>query len=366
MNCKYFGICASCILDFSYEEQVAYKKKFIKDKFKEFFDGEFEFFPSKTTHYRTRAEFGIFHQGGESYYTMNGISQRRVFIDECLKVDEKIAEAMPKILEKIKNNNALRNKIFGIEFISTSKDLMAILLYHKDINTIKDDLNALYKEFCFKLLARSRGKKLCFGDENLNDELLINGKVYKYCFDSNAFIQPNKEINQKMISWAMECVENGDDFLEMYCGHGNFTIPLSFKFKNVLATEISKSSIKNAIINAKNNNANNLKFVRISSEELMQAFAKTRDFSRLEGVNLDEYKFSHILVDPPRAGLDDSVIEFITKYENIIYISCNPQTLHENLSKISKSHKIEKFAIFDQFVHTKHIECGVFLKKIKG
>ncbi|EAK1829845.1 tRNA (uridine(54)-C5)-methyltransferase TrmA, partial [Campylobacter jejuni] len=54
----------------------------------------------------------------------------------------------------------------------------------------------------------------------------------------------------------------------------------------------------------------------------------------------------------------------IKKYENIIYISCNPITLKENLKELSLTHRVEEFALFDQFANTPHLECGVFLSKV--
>ena len=100
----------------------------------------------------------------------------------------------------------------------------------------------------------------------------------------------------------------------------------------------------------------------MDADELMSAFKKEREFNRLKNVNLDDFNFTHILVDPPRAGLSDSVMDFIKNYENIIYISCNPTTLKQNLTNLCKTHKVVKFAIFDQFANTNHIECGVLLK----
>ena len=365
--CKHLQICNGCSLNIPYLEQVEYKKNKIKTLFSEFYNGNFEFFKTLEAGYRNRAEFGLFHDKNELYYTMTSNNKERVFIETCPKMDEKIVFLMRQILPKIKENSNLKNKIFGIEFVATKYDIMAILLYHKDIFEIKDDLQKLANLLQIKLIARSKGRKLVFNDEILSDELIVYGKKFKYNFEAEAFIQPNKFTNEMMISWAFNNIENGLDFLEMYCGHGNFTIPLSLKFKKVLATEISKNSIKNALKNCKNNNIKNINFVRISSEDLMKAFANEHEFRRLkeQNINLQNYNFSHILVDPPRAGLDDSVVEFIKNYENIIYISCNPLTLRENLKSICKTHKITKFAIFDQFAHTEHIECGVLLKKEK-
>jgi len=153
------------------------------------------------------------------------------------------------------------------------------------------------------------------------------------------------------------------DLLELYCGHGNFTIPLAAKFNRVLASEISKSSIANARVNCELNGVCNAQFVRLSADELMSAFARRREFERLKGIDIFGYDFSHVLIDPPRAGLEPSVIDFIKNFQNLIYISCNPQTLFENLRSLCATHEVCRFAIFDQFAHTSHIECGVLLRR---
>ena len=69
-------------------------------------------------------------------------------------------------------------------------------------------------------------------------------------------------------------------------------------------------------------------------------------------------------MDPPRSGLDDTTRNLAKDFEQIIYISCNPETLHRDLNELVKTHKIVKFALFDQFAYTNHIESGVILKKI--
>lgn len=363
-HCKYLGKCGSCILDLPYEKQIEQKKAKISSKFADFYSDDIEFFSSKQSGYRIRAEFGLYHDKDELNYSMNGINQRYLKIDNCPKVDEKIANLMPKLLEKIKSSSELKYKVFGAEFITTNEEILVILLYHRDIEKIKEDLQKLKDELDINLIARSRGKKLVFGSEILHENLNINGKKYFYQFESNAFIQPNKEINQQMISWVLGSLKDTKDLFEMYCGYGNFTIPLSFKFNKVLANEISKSAINNALKNCEKNGVKNISFVRMSSEEIISAFSG-QEFNRLKDVNLSEYNFSHILVDPPRAGLEQSVTEFIKNYENIIYVSCNPDTLFENLQILTKTHKVIKFAIFDQFPHTNHAETVALLSKFE-
>jgi tRNA (uracil-5-)-methyltransferase len=70
-----------------------------------------------------------------------------------------------------------------------------------------------------------------------------------------------------------------------------------------------------------------------------------------------------VLVDPPRAGLDEGTTGLISDMEHIIYISCNPETLARDLEQLTQTHTVTLAAIFDQFPHTSHIECGVFLQR---
>ena len=167
-----------------------------------------------------------------------------------------------------------------------------------------------------------------------------------------------------MIEWVIEQTkELKGDLLELYCGAGNFSIPLASVFTRVVGTEISKSSVNAAQANIAKNKVQNLSIVRLSSEEFVKAMAKERVFKRLDGLDLDIFNFSTVLVDPPRAGLDDETLKMISKYDNIIYISCNPETLANNLTQLANTHVVKRAALFDQFPFTHHIESGVFLQK---
>ena len=364
--CKFVGECGSCTLDAPYEEQVEFKKGFIRREFEPFYSGEFEFFASQRAGYRTRAEFGIWREGEELSYTMHGAKAKRVFIDECPKVASPIANLMPRLLRALAKNQILKEKLFGAEFISCASGILATLLYHKRLGEAEQgEIENLAREFAgyrVTIAARAKGQKLLSGELNLQDRLNIGDKIYKFTFGDGAFIQPNTAVNEKMIAWAKGCVERGTDLLELYCGHGNFTVAMAEKFKRVLATEISKSSIANALKNCELNGVNNIKFLRMSAEELISAFGREREFNRLRELDIFSYDFSHVLVDPPRAGLDASVINFIKNYENIVYISCSPQSLKRDMAQLDTTHEVVKFAVFDQFANTAHIECGVLLR----
>ena len=153
------------------------------------------------------------------------------------------------------------------------------------------------------------------------------------------------------------------DLCELYCGHGNFSVALAPLFSKVLATEINKASTALAKQNAEQNGVKNLEFARLSADEFAKALRAEREFNRLKHLELSRYDFSHILVDPPRAGCDESVLNLMMEFQNIIYISCSQASLRRDLDLLAKTHKITDFALFDQFAHTNHIESIVLLKK---
>jgi tRNA (uracil-5-)-methyltransferase len=111
------------------------------------------------------------------------------------------------------------------------------------------------------------------------------------------------------------------------------------------------------------NEAKNIAIARLSSEDFSQAMDKVRSFRRLEEIDLESYEFTSIFVDPPRSGMDPHTTSITQRYKNIMYISCNPVTLRENLKTMMQTHEITNVALFDQFPYTHHLEVGVTLKK---
>lgn len=167
-----------------------------------------------------------------------------------------------------------------------------------------------------------------------------------------------------MIEWA--CVALGqrdDDLLELYCGNGNFTLPFATQVRRVLATEISKTSVAAAQANIAANGIDNLVIARLSAEEFTQALNKVRAFQRLKDIDLDSYDFGTLFVDPPRAGMDPDTCELARRFDRILYVSCNPETLAQNIAQLHDTHRITRCALFDQFPWTHHMESGVLLER---
>ncbi len=371
MTCEYFGKCASCTLyDKTYEEQLEYKKQREKNRFSDFEIPNISIIKSEKKHFRTRAEFRIWRSFDDENnfsisYAMNDFHKNILKIQSCQIVSKAIFNLMPKLLTKIKKNEILQAKLFSIEFLnSTINDMLVTLIYHKKLEeTWLKEAKNLEKYLNIKIIGRSKKQKEVLSEDFINETLTIHNKLFHFQYKENGFIQPNTKVNIKIIEWILENIKKTKkDLCELYCGGGNFTIPLSQRFNKVLATEISKTSIKCALINCSLNNISNINFIRMSAEEFTEALESKRVFKRLQNINLKTYNFDTLLVDPPRAGLNETTRSLARQFNTIIYISCNPKSLHEDLKELIKTHKIVNYALFDQFSYTKHIESAVILK----
>jgi tRNA (uracil-5-)-methyltransferase len=352
-----------------YRTQLAQKAQKVAGLLAPFYQGELEVFDSPDAHYRARAEFRIWHEGERCSYAMGNMDRNgAVTIEECPKVIMPIEKRMWRVLEQVNASpEVLKRKLFAVEFLATTTDECLItMLYHRKLDEAWEaEVRTLEKVLDAKVMGRSRKQKVVLSDEFVTERLSIDGREFTYVEYESGFTQPNPVVNVKMIEWAIAQAKKvgGGDFLEAYCGLGNFTLPLSRYFDKVLATEISKRSIHAALENCVLNGIENITFARLASEEMTEALNSVRAFSRLKGVDLERYDFRCVLVDPPRAGLDEGTIGLISGMEYIIYISCNPQTLARDLETLTRTHEVMEAVMFDQFPHTEHVESGVFLKK---
>ena len=267
---------------------------------------------------------------------------------------------MPKLIDCINNNLELNNKLFQINFRTNRNDhLLISLIYHKLLNdNLKQKASELADQLNIDINIRARKELFSTGSELLIDNISVNNLIL-YQTDQS-FYQPNHFHMPKMIDKAIEYIDEPFDLLELYCGSGTFTLPLSSIFKNVFATESNRQSIKCITKSISDQKIKNIKHARLSAEEISEAF-NGRIFRRMADINIREYKFSHILVDPPRSGLGEDVIPLLKKFKNIIYISCNYETYIKDLKMLS-DYKITNIEIFDQFPNTPHLEIVSVIK----
>ncbi|MDV2454786.1 tRNA (uridine(54)-C5)-methyltransferase TrmA [Acinetobacter towneri] len=357
----------------SYQQQLDAKVARISAQFAEYNPPALQVFASPEHNYRMRAEFRIWHIEDDLFYAMFERSedkQKKVIrVDEFPIADRSINLLMPKLLAALKADPVLSARLFEVHFLATlSGEMLVSLLYHRKLESDWEPAaQALSKALNIKLIGRSRGQKFVLSDEYVVEQLQVFERTYTYKQIESSFTQPNAQVCQKMLEWACTVAEHSEqDLLELYCGNGNFTLPLSTHFRRVLATELAKSSVYAAQWNIEQNQIENIQVARLSAEEFTQAYNGEREFRRLQEANIDlaSYDFDTVFVDPPRAGIDDDTLKLLQRFKRIIYISCNPDTLHDNLKTLCQSHKVTQFALFDQFPYTHHVESGVLLEKI--
>ena len=176
----------------------------------------------------------------------------------------------------------------------------------------------------------------------------------RYCFHPHDFIQVNAHVNQScvnlMLEWA--CLSRNDMVLDLFCGLGNFTLPMALHAHSVHGYELSDEMVTRARHNANLNQLDNVTFYATD----------------LDAIDHDKWlHHSHydvVLIDPPRSGAK-AVIPTLLRIQpkTIIYISCHWPSMLRDLELLSPVYKVEKLCCMDMFPQTYHIETMVKLVK---
>lgn len=228
------------------------------------------------------------------------------------------------------------------------------------------------KEREITLVEADNGCFASFNDKNLKGEsenphtpskphYQING--LKLEFPLGGFIQVNKAVNEKMIAQAMEWLElkqkNNQPqsrVLDLFCGIGNFTLPIADQAKSITGIEGLQELVDRAELNAAANQIKNA------------AFFKANLFDNNEKSSwFRSQKYDRILLDPGRPGAYEICQSLhLLKAEIIVYVSCNPATLIRDCEVLqTQGYMVHKACFMDMFPHTTHTEVMVQLKKTK-
>lgn len=351
-----------------YDAQLAAKVAFYKESFAPFALPEPAVFPSAPRHYRLRAEFRVWHhEAGLDYAMFDPDNPKRpILMQEFPAASESICAAMVALRASVLASEVLKKRLYAVEFLATlSGDLLITLIYHRRLDAEWEAAaRLLAADLKAAIIGRSKGQKVVLERDWVEERFDLDGRSVGYRQLEGGFTQPNGGVNRQMLAWARaQAAPLGGDLLELYCGNGNFTVALAPLFGKVLATEVSKTSVQAGCHNLAANGIANTTLVRLSSDEISAALAGRETFQRLKDVDLAGYDFSTLFVDPPRSGLDPATVELASRFANILYISCNPETLRDNVAALQASHRIAAAAAFDQFPYTHHLECGVLLQR---
>lgn len=191
---------------------------------------------------------------------------------------------------------------------------------------------------------------------------LISGEIpfyqengVKVPFTPNNFIQVNQAVNQKMVAQAIQWLDpqDSDRVLDLFCGLGNFSLPIAKLAKHVVGIEGVAEMVEKATNNASLNQINNAQFYHANLEQ---------DF---DGQVWAAEKFDKVLLDPARAGAS-GIIDQVSALgaQRVVYVSCNPATLaRDSQSLIEQGYKLTKLGMLDMFPHTSHLESMALFEK---
>lgn len=327
-----------------------------------------ELYRSAPEHFRQRAEFRIWHNGDDIYHAMfDPQSRQPVRIDYFPVACKLIADFMPQLLKHIQFNHELRYKLYQVDYLATtSGELLVSMIYKRKLDehwiAEAEKLTAqLAASYNIRFIGRSRKQKVVLSQDFITESFVLAEQTLHYQQVEGSFTQPNAGVNQQMLQWAADIAKQLEgDLLELYCGNGNFSLALASSFNQVVATELARSSIKSAEYNINLNNIKNVRVLQMSAEDVAAALVSG---SSLKHIELAGLALNTVLVDPPRAGLDPDTLALVSGFNDILYISCNPDTLASNLEVLAKTHQVVKLALFDQFPYTHHIETGVWLQR---
>lgn len=349
-----------------YADQLAAKAAAFQARFAPLGVADVAVHASAPLHYRMRAEFRIWHDGDALDYAMFDPENPKqpITLDTFPPAADAICALMPVLRDRLRGDGLLRRSLFQIDFLaSLSGEMLVTLLYHRRLSEEWEAAaRQLADELGIRLIGRSKGQKIVLDRDWILEEFELDGRRLRYQQTENSFTQPNAGVNRQMLAWACaQAAGFGGKLVELYCGNGNFTFALAPLFEQVLATEVSKSSVNAARYGLEANGIDNVSLVRMSSEEFSAALAGRESFQRLKDIDLEPFRHATLFVDPPRSGLDDTTLDLARGFDRILYISCNQETLFDNATALQATHRIAAAAVFDQFPYTHHLECGLVL-----
>lgn len=333
--CPYYMICGGCSLEhMCYEDTLNFKKNKVSNIFaKNKLDfPEVLIHPTKNTKfYRNKVTLKVI-DGKLGYYESE--SHKLVPVDKCLIAKEVINDVISELSDL--------NLSDGEIIIRTNHNNEILISFSGDYTFSRNDFSN-----DLKIVGIVINDKTVYGENFLITN--INKTLFKYSYDS--FFQVNNEVAEYIFEYVKNHV-NGGVVLDLYCGVGTLSLMASINAKKVYGIEIVPNAIKNALINGKMNNRDNLFF-------MLGDVAKT--------VNKIKDQFDLIIVDPPRKGLDKTTLEYLMSSEakQIIYVSCDPVTLGRDLYALGKKYKIKEVNAFDMFPYTYHVETIVLLENKK-
>ncbi len=366
-KCEHFTMCGGCQLQHMPSEyQILQKQNILIEQFKNISKIELNNIEPAITGeswgYRRKARLGVrFVRKKER--VLVGFRERngRFLADltKCVVLHKSVGLHLLDLSDLIQSLDAY-DKIAQIEVaIGDSNSALVFRNLVELVDSDTEKLIAFAKKFKFDIYCQPSGPDsvyVVYPEKPKLDYSLTEYNL-RFDFEPSMFTQVNYDINHKMISKALALLDlnESDSVLDLFCGLGNFSLPISKFSNNVVGIEGDLKLVEQASHNAALNNIENTQFYVAN---LMDDFTQLPWFRNK--------KYTKILIDPPRTGAE-LIVKDIAKLnaEKIVYVSCNPATLARDAGILVHEcgYKLETAGVMDMFPHTAHVESIALFTK---
>jgi len=369
-GCPHFGYCGACSLQhLSMDAQLARKQALLLQHLQD--TGQVEalsIYPplcGPEWNYRRKARLSVRDVAAKGRVLVGFRERNGRFVadmDDCHILRKEIADALPKLARLLESLDC-RSAIPQIETACGDAQCALIIRHLEDLSgSDTESLRLFARETGMGIYLQSGGPdsiKL-LAPEDLQLEYAITSLGLRFHFEPLDFTQVNGGLNQQMVERALELLDPqaGDKILDLFCGLGNFTLPLATRAGFVVGVEGSEAMVERGVSNASLNGLSNVEF---HSTDLYQP-CETPPWPAAD--------FNKILLDPPRSGAQE-LLPWIaaSKVSRVLYISCNPETLARDAGILVNQHgfSLAGAGIINMFPHTPHSEAiALFERKIDG
>lgn len=376
--CPHFGNCGGCDLQHAdYPTQLALKEAILRELLERGgIAGAGETFPltvagaPEELGYRQRIRLQVASDGRLGFHRAH--SHEVVAITACPLAAPVINEVVASLWHEPMAHRLL-DQATALECILSPEEGRVVLLCH-----MKREVRAADRQHAVALCAgldRVKGILFSVPDKALgpaitrsgaSDDLSplrirftlpasVAGRVLVLAVEPGGFSQVNPQQNERMIATLLDWLDLGgsETVLDLFCGMGNFSLPLALRAQAVVGMDLQGAAIRSAKRNAEANGVANCRFEKCGAEKGAQRLAAAGE------------KFDVVLLDPPRTGCKEVVPHLAALGAGrLVYISCDPATLTRDLGLlVQQGYAIERMQIFDMFPQTHHLETMVLLRR---
>lgn len=374
-KCKVSKYCGGCQYQgIEYKEQLKLKQNNVERLLHSFGKVSNIIGMDNPLNYRNKVQVSFGYDDKKNVICGNYVPSTHTIvpIDDCMICDIKaneIINSIKKLIVKysisVFDENSLKGCIRHILIRTTSlNEYMVVLItgtqninkkesFIKDILKYNHEITTIVQNINNKHTSMILGVKniTFFGKGYVVDELC----GLKFRISPSSFYQVNKTQTEVLYREAIKAANltKNDFVIDAYCGTGTIGLVASKYCDEVLGVEINERAIRDANINMKNNGIKNASFVAADAGKYMSYIAK-------EKIDVDV-----LIMDPPRTGADKKFMNAVIKLrpKKIVYVSCNPETLKDNLCYLNKYYKINTIQPVDMFPYTQHVECVVSMQR---